>query len=140
MYNGRFKAHPIETEYGHFDSKSEYERYLLLLDMERNGLITDLKRQVTYELLPKQTKIVRKELKTKVKEVVKVVEQDMKYTCDFTYYDKDGEFIAEEHKGSKWNVDEAVRIKKKLLYYFHGIELKFSFPPPREKKRKKAAK
>ena len=140
MYNGRFKAHPIETEYGHFDSKSEYERYLLLLDMERNGLITDLKRQVTYELLPQQTKVVRKALKTKVKEVVKVVEQDMKYTCDFTYYDKDGEFIAEEHKGSKCNVDEAVRIKKKLLYYFHGIELKFSFPPPREKKRKKAAK
>ena len=139
MYNGRFKAHPIETEYGHFDSKSEYERYLLLLDMERNGLITDLKRQVTYELLPQQTKVVRKALKTKVKEVVKVAEQDMKYTCDFTYYDKDGEFIAEEHKGSKWNVDEAVRIKKKLLYYFHGIELKFSFPPKKEKK-KKAAK
>ena len=140
MYSGRFKPQKVENEYGAFDSKSEYERYLLLLDMERNGLITDLKRQVTYELLPKQTKIVRKELKTKVKEVVKVAEQDMKYTCDFTYYDKDGEFIAEEHKGSKWNVDEAVRIKKKLLYYFHGIELKFSFPPPREKKRKKAAK
>lgn len=140
MYAGKFRPSPIDTEYGHFDSKSEYERYLLLLDMERNGLITDLKRQVTYELLPQQTKVVRKELKTKVKEVVKVVEQDMKYTCDFTYYDKDGEFIAEEHKGSKWNVDEAVRIKKKLLYYFHGIELKFSFPPPREKKRKKAAK
>ena len=140
MYSGRFKPQKVENEYGAFDSKSEYERYLLLLDMERNGLITDLKRQVTYELLPKQTKIVRKELKTKVKEVVKVVEQDMKYTCDFTYYDKDGEFIAEEHKGSKLNVDEAVRIKKKLLYYFHGIELKFSFPPPREKKRKKAAK
>ena len=140
MYSGRFKPQKVENEYGAFDSKSEYERYLLLLDMERNGLITDLKRQVTYELLPKQTKIVRKALKTKVKEVVKVVEQDMKYTCDFTYYDKDGEFIAEEHKGSKCNVDEAVRIKKKLLYYFHGIELKFSFPPPREKKRKKAAK
>ena len=140
MYSGRFKPKKVENEYGAFDSKSEYERYLLLLDMERNGLITDLKRQVTYELLPKQTKVVRKELKTKVKEVVKVAEQDMKYTCDFTYYDKDGEFIAEEHKGSKWNVDEAVRIKKKLLYYFHGIELKFSFPPPREKKRKKAAK
>ena len=140
MYSGRFKPQKVENEYGVFDSKSEYERYLLLLDMERNGLITDLKRQVTYELLPKQTKIVRKALKTKVKEVVKVVERPMQYTCDFTYYDKDGEFIAEEHKGSKFNVDEAVRIKKKLLYYMHGIELKFSFPPPREKKRKKAAK
>ena len=139
MYGGRFKPKPIETEYGHFDSRSEYERYLVLLDMERNGAITDLKRQVTYELLPQQTKVVRKALKTKVKEVVKVVEQDMKYTCDFTYYDKDGEFIAEEFKGNKYCIDEGVRIKKKLLYYMHGIELKFSFPPKREKK-KKAAK
>ena len=139
MYGGRFKPKPIETEYGHFDSRSEYERYLVLLDMERNGAITDLKRQVTYELLPQQTKVVRKALKTKVKEVVKVVEQDMKYTCDFTYYNKDGEFIAEEFKGNKYCIDEGVRIKKKLLYYMHGIELIFSFPPKKEKK-KKAAK
>lgn len=86
MYSGRFKPKPVENEYGVFDSKSEYERYSLLLDMERNGLITDLKRQVTYELLSQQTKVVRKALKTKVKEVVKVVEQDMKYTCDFTCF------------------------------------------------------
>ena len=39
MYNGHFKPKPIETEYGHFDSKSEYERYLVLLDMERNGVL-----------------------------------------------------------------------------------------------------
>lgn len=139
MYSGRFKPKKVENEYGVFDSKSEYERYLLLLDMERNGLITDLKRQVTYELLPQQTKVVRKALKTKVKEVVKVAEQDMKYTCDFTYYDKDGEFIAEEFKGSRYCIDDSIRIKKKLLYYVHGIELKFSFPPKKEKK-KKAAK
>ena len=139
MYGGRFKPKPIETEYGHFDSRSEYERYLVLLDMERNGAITALKRQVSFNLLPQQTKVVRKQLKTKIKEVVKVVEQDMKYTCDFTYYNKDGEFIAEEFKGNKYCIDEGVRIKKKLLYYMHGIELKFSFPPKKEKK-KKAAK
>ena len=139
MYSGRFKPKKVENEYGVFDSKSEYERYLLLLDMERNGLITDLKRQVTYELLPQQTKVVRKQLKTKIKDVIKIVERPMTYTCDFTYY-KDGEYVAEEFKGSKYCIDEGVRIKKKLLYYMHGIELKFSFPPPREKKRKKAAK
>ena len=139
MYNGHFKPKPIETEYGHFDSRSEYERYLVLLDMERNGAITDLKRQVSFNLLPQQTKVIRKQLKTKIKEVIKVVEQDMVYTCDFTYYNKDGEFIAEEFKGNKYCIDEGVRIKKKLLYYMHGIELIFSFPPKKEKK-KKAAK
>ena len=137
MYNGHFKPKPIETEYGHFDSRSEYERYLVLLDMERNGAITELKRQVTYELLPQQTKVVRKQLKTKIKDVIKIVERPMTYTCDFTYY-KDGEYVAEEFKGSKYCIDEGVRIKKKLLYYFHGIELTFSFAPKKEKK--KAAK
>lgn len=140
MYSGRFKPKKVENEYGVFDSKSEYERYLLLLDMERNGLITDLKRQVSFNLLPQQTKVVRKALKTKVKEVVKVVERPMQYTCDFTYLDSEGNYIVEEHKGSKYCIDDSIRIKKKLLYYVHGIELKFSFPPPREKKRKKAAK
>ena len=139
MYSGRFKPKPVENEYGVFDSKSEYERYLLLLDMERNGLITDLKRQVTYELLQQQTKVVRKALKTKVKEVVKVVERPMRYTCDFTYLDSEGNYIVEDHKASKYNIDECMRIKKKLLYYFHNIELTFSFPPKKEKK-KKAAK
>lgn len=137
MYAGKFRPKPIETEYGHFDSTSEYQRYLLLLDMERNGEITDLKRQVTFELLPQQTKVVRKQLKTKIKEVIKVVEQDVNYTCDFTYY-KDGEYVVEEFKGSKYCIDDSIRIKKKLLYYVHGIELKFSFPPPREKKRKRS--
>ena len=139
MYNGHFRPKPIDTEYGHFDSTSEYQRYLLLLDMEQNGEITDLKRQVTFELLPQQTKVVKKQLKTKTKDIIKVIEQDMNYTCDFTYYNKDGEFIAEEFKGNKYCIDEGVRIKKKLLYYMHGIELKFSFPPKKEKK-KKAAK
>jgi len=137
MYSGHFKPKPIENKFGHFDSTSEYERYLVLLDMELNGAITDLKRQITFELLPQQTKVVRKQLKTKIKDIIKIVERPMTYTCDFTYY-KDGEYVVEDHKGDKWNVDELVRIKKKLLYYFHGIELTFSFAPKREKKRKAA--
>ena len=137
MYSGHFKPKKIENKFGHFDSTSEYERYLVLLDMERNGAISDLKRQITFKLLPQQTKVVRKQLKTKIKDVIKIVERPMTYTCDFTYY-KDGEYVAEEFKGSKYCIDEGVRIKKKLLYYMHGIELKFSFPPKKEKK--KAAK
>jgi len=134
MYNGRFKPKAVDTEYGHFDSTSEYHRYLVLLDMERNGAITDLKRQITFQLLPQQTKVVTKQLKTKIKEVIKIVERPMSYTGDFTYYDNKGNYIVEDAKGSKFNVDETVRIKKKLLYYFHGIELKFSFPPKKASK------
>ena len=136
MYSGRFKPSPIDTEYGHFDSKSEYERWQELVKMEKLGYISKLKRQVPFLLLPQQTKVIRKQLKTKVKETLKVVEREMVYTCDFTYYDKDGNYIVEEFKGSKYCIDDSIRIKKKLLYYVHGIELKFSFPP----KKIKAAK
>ena len=139
MYSGRFKPKPVENEYGVFDSKSEYERWQELVKMEKLGYISKLKRQVPFLLLPQQTKVIRKQLKTKVKETLKVVEREMVYTCDFTYYDKDGNYIVEEFKGSKYCIDDSIRIKKKLLYYVHGIELKFSFPPKKEKK-KKAAK
>ncbi len=37
-----------------FDSKKEARRYGELLLMERAGTITDLQRQVTFELIPKQ--------------------------------------------------------------------------------------
>jgi hypothetical protein len=40
-----------------FDSTSEYNRWLQLLDMQRRGEISDLRRQVEYELIPRQTHI-----------------------------------------------------------------------------------
>ena len=51
MYNGRFRQKQIETEYGHFDSMSEYGRYLVLLDMERNGALgmTSVDREEFYQ-------------------------------------------------------------------------------------------
>ena len=51
MYNGIFRPKQIETEYGHFDSMSEYERYLVLLDMERNGVLgmTSVDREEFYQ-------------------------------------------------------------------------------------------
>ena len=137
MYAGKFKPNPIDTEYGHFDSKSEFNRYLELLEMERLGVISDLQRQVTFELLPKQYKAAYIRMKTKTKRVQKMVEREMTYTCDFVYKNDKGKRVVEDHKGSKYCVDEAMRIKKKLLYYFHKIELVFSFPPPKEKKTKK---
>lgn len=37
-----------------YDSKKEMRRHLLLLSMERNGMITDLQRQVKFVLIPAQ--------------------------------------------------------------------------------------
>ena len=67
MYSGRFKPKPVENEYGVFDSKSEYERYLLLLDMERNGLITDLKDKLRTNYYRSKLKLLEKLLKLKLR-------------------------------------------------------------------------
>ena len=68
MYR-KFKNKKIDTPEGKFDSKLEYEYWLQLKAREQAGEITNLQRQVPFELIPKQTEWVEKQLKTKTKMV-----------------------------------------------------------------------
>jgi len=68
-----------------FDSKLEWTRYLFLKDMESQGVICDLQRQVEFELIPKQMETKPVQLKTKIKLVERVVEQPVTYRADFVY-------------------------------------------------------
>ena len=79
--------------------------------MEKQGLITDLKEQVKFELIPSQRGMVNGI--TKGKRVIKegVVEQPISYYADFTYIEN-GEQIVEDVKGFR---TEVYRIKKKLM-------------------------
>lgn len=86
-----------------FDSQKECHRYGVLRLLERAGKISDLKRQVTYELIPKQ-----------------VGERACSYIADFTYYE-DGKLIVEDCKG--YRTDE-YKIKRKLMLWVHGIKIK----------------
>jgi hypothetical protein len=78
-----------------FDSKKEAQRYMELQLLERAGEITDLRRQVKFELMgqhrPLYTRTGRK----------------MKYTADFAYVE-DGVEVIEECKGH-WTRDFEVR-------------------------------
>lgn len=111
-----------------FDSTTERDRYIYLLDCQNKGLISNLELQPSFELLPKQTEIVDVQLKTKIKQVEKIVEQDIRYTADFAYY-KDGIYIVEDVKGSKYNIERDFPLRKKLMYYFHKIKVKVIFKP-----------
>ena len=86
-----------------FDSKKEYNRWCELRLLERAGRISDLDRQVKYELIPKQ-----------------VGERVCSYVADFVYK-VDGKEVVEDSKGVK---TEAYRIKKKLMLWIHGIRIK----------------
>ena len=101
------------TAYGEtFDSQREYRRYGVLRLQERVGIISDLKRQVKFVLIPTQRD-----------EEGKLLEKECSYYADFTYKDSEGHLVVEDAKGAKTDV---YKIKKKLMLYVHGIQIKES--------------
>ncbi len=98
-----------------FDSKLEGERYLFLKDMERQGFISNLQRQVRFEVVPRQcVKIPRigKKGQPLMPKVV-VVEKNVEYIADFTYFVRDKVcIVVEDTKGFK---TKDYIIKRKLM-------------------------
>lgn len=86
-----------------FDSQKERDRWCILRLLERAGRISDLKRQVSYELIPKQGTM-----------------RACSYIADFTYFEN-GKLVVEDCKGYR---TEAYKIKKKLMLWVHGIRIK----------------
>lgn len=101
----------IDYEGMTFDSKKELNHWLDLKRMEEAGEITDLQRQVEFELIPRQTKPDGKFLY-----------HPIKYVADMTYY-KDGVYIVEDVKSKMTRKLPDYTMKKKLLYYTHNIIL-----------------
>ena len=83
-----------------FDSKKEYFRALQLNILQKANEISDLKFQVKFILIPA------------FKENNKTIERECSYIADFTYFDKDKNFIIEDVKGYK---TEVYKIKRKLM-------------------------
>ncbi|MCF0193339.1 MAG: DUF1064 domain-containing protein [Prevotella sp.] len=83
----KYFSHKVRTNDGEFDSTAEYRRYQELKLEERGGYIWGLRKQVRFQILPQILVTIYKQLKTKVKEIVRVDEQAKHYTCDFCYYD-----------------------------------------------------
>lgn len=107
-----------------FDSVHEAERYLVLKDRMKRGEISLLKLQVPFELVPAQ----REEGKEYVrgprrgqKRPGKVIEHSVTYKADFTYWDKDGNFVVEDAKGVR---TKEYIIKRKLMLFVHGIKIR----------------
>lgn len=91
-----------------FDSKHEAHRYIELMYMERAKLISNLRMQVRFMLVPNQYKNG------------KLVERKAEYVADFVYQDACGETVVEDAKGCRTDV---YRLKKKLMLEKYGIEI-----------------
>ena len=111
-----------------FDSGKEGEYYLLLKDRLANGEISNLQRQVKYELVPaiKATKEVIKHLKCgdKIVEVEYVKQRAVNYVADFVYTDNaTGEQKVVDVKSAITAKNKEYILKKKMMLAFRGIEL-----------------
>lgn len=85
------------------DSIREANRWCELKLLERAGKITDLQRQVKFELLPKQDG-----------------ERAVYYIADFVYVEN-GREVVEDAKGKR---TKEYILKRKMMLYFKGIKIR----------------
>lgn len=102
------------VKYGECDSLREYRRLKELELMQKKGLISSLKKQVPFELIPSQ-----RENPNNPKS--KLLERSVKYIADFMYLrEKDKALVVEDAKGMR---TKEYIIKRKLMLYVHGIAI-----------------
>ena len=91
-----------------FDSTAETRRFAELSRLLRVGKISELRRQVSYELIPAQ-----------YDENGRLLERAVTYKADFVY-ERDGALVVEDVKGVR---TKDFVIKRKLMLYVHGIRI-----------------
>jgi hypothetical protein len=91
-----------------FDSGAEAKRWVDLLWLAKAGKLHSLRRQVIYELIPKQARPSGG------------FERPCSYIADFVYTDEKGKQVVEDVKGASPDVWV---IKRKLMLRVHGVEV-----------------
>ena len=109
-----------------FDSKREMYRYMDLRMLLTCGAISNLRRQVVYELIPvqreKSTRVYKKGRKKGQPIEGKIIEKAVAYIADFVYTDNaTGKEVVEDAKGMR---TRDYIIKRKLMLYIHGIKIR----------------
>ena len=110
------KYHNIRA--GGFDSRKEARRWQELQLMERAGVISELRRQVKYEIIPahREPDIIGPRGGRKPGPVT---ERAAYYIADFVYI-RDGRQVVEDCKGKR---TPDYILKRKLMLEKHGIKI-----------------
>lgn len=107
-----------------FDSQREGDRYLVLRDAVGRGVISDLRLQVEYELIPSQWEEHEEQKKRGGTRIVrKCLFKSVCYTADFVYV-KDGRTVVEDVKASPKVIPKEFAIKEKLMLFRHGLKIR----------------
>lgn len=107
----KYRNKVVNNVFGRFDSVKEFKRYIYLLSLVKCGKIKNLKRQVTFRLLPSQY------------EDGKLKERACTYIADFMY-EQGGKQVVEDTKSAITSRHAAYIIKRKLMLYLHKIAIK----------------
>lgn len=107
-----------------FDSKKEYRRYCELSMLEKAGIITDLKTQVPFELVPAHYEFFERYGKSgnRIADGSRCIERAVVYRADFVYK-QNGERVVEDTKSPATRTKDYI-IKRKLMLHVHNIKIK----------------
>lgn len=119
----KYGAQKIEIDGITFDSTKEGKRYVDLKHREEIGLISNLRRQVSYELIPAIYTQETIHLKTKDKVVERCLQKAVTYIADFVYILPDGTEVVEDVKGSKRMITPDFKLKEKMMFALKGIRI-----------------
>ena len=108
MRFSKFKNKKVVIDGQKFDSKREAKRAAELALLEKAGEISNLRRQVKFELIPKQ------DINGKC------AERAASYVADFVYLDTVGRLTVEDCKG--FRTPEYI-LKRKLMLWLKGIRV-----------------
>lgn len=112
-----------------FDSIRERDRYIVLKDAEKKGIILNLELQPKYELVPAVWKDEIVHLKTKDKTVKKCVQRAITYTADFRYIKADGTEVVEDIKISPALMPKEYMLKEKMMLAIKNIHIRRVYKP-----------
>ena len=113
------------TSYGiKHDSQKEAQRWCELKLLQRAGKISNLQRQVEFELIPNQYETIERYSKSgkKLKDETKLIERKVSYIADFVYKEN-GKTVVEDVKSVATQTEKFI-IKRKLMLYIHGIKVR----------------
>lgn len=104
------------------DSKKEARRWCELKLLQKAGKISELQRQVEFELIPAQYETYERFSKKgeKLADGMRTVERKCCYIADFVYTEN-GQRVVEDTKGVK---TKDYIIKRKLMLYVHHVRIR----------------
>ena len=122
----KFNAQKVVIDGIQFDSKHEAARYCELRLLQKGKVISDLRLQVEFELIPNQYATEERYGKNgqRLKDKQVLLERKCSYIADFVYtLNETGETVVEDAKSPITRTPE-YKIKKKLLLQKYGIRIK----------------